>query len=538
MKNSTHEQVFDSNGVSVKYKLRHAKQDRRHLLVIFSGFGAAHPVTYNFGGELLDGCRSHILWIKDEFDGDCTYYICKKMDFSVERAVIALIDSTLQQAGLSRHQCTLLGASKGGSAALYFGLKYDFKNIIAIGPQFYIGSYVAKNWPQSAKNMLEDLTPSSISKLDSFIPQWLELDKSADRNIYLITSPDDIQYATEVEPNLPHFSKYSNFNLVVTRSAAAWQHNNITRYNVPIILSIILAHGEGIAPRFGMVSNGVPLSSGPVDKNLVDGSAVATVSRCTIKQERLHMDGVAFLRGIPFENGSRMRRNLVLVGNTQTFQPELRSQVNRDINYDYYLANFVDYRAAGFTLTDSNGFDLRTIPDGIYSFHIDMITHETRRDALVTSKPFDIRGLVGNSDVRLVGSESGVTLYKQSLISSYSPTYFTIENTWQRDSRLHYEGAFAVHGIEVAEWGTIRYYLILTSNTEQFGFELGSAHREKLNLDIGKGMGIYQKSYYATPKFEGVSLDKVPSGTYKVSISMAHQGSVFTQHIDDAIIIA
>jgi len=537
MKNNIQEEIFSSNGLSVKYKFRHAKQDRRHLLVIFSGFGGTHPVTYNFGGALLDGCRSNILWIKDEFDGDCTYYICKKMDFSVERAVIALIDSILQQTGLSKYQCTLLGASKGGSAALYFGLKYDFKNIVASCPQFYIGSYAQKYWSQSAKNILDEQDLISTSKLDVLIPQLLELDQSTDRNIYLITSPDDEQYATEIEPNLPYFSKYSNFNLVVTRSAVAWQHNTMTRYNVPIMLSIILSHGEGIAPRFGMVSNGVPLSAGPLNKNLIDGSSVAEISRCTIKQERLHIDGVAFLRGIPFENGSRMRRNLVLVGDTQHFQPELCSQVNRSINYDYYLTEHVDYRAAGFTLMDSNGFDLRVIPDGIYTLHIDMIAQETKREFL-TSKPFDIRGLVDNSDVRLVGSESGVMLYKQPLISSHSPTYFTIEKTWQRDSRLHYEGAFAVHGIEVADWGTIRYYLILKSDTEQFGFELGSAHREKLNLEIGKGMGIYQKSYYATPQFEGVSLDNIPGGTYKVSISMAHQGAVFTQHLDDEIIIA
>lgn len=536
MQNNIQEQIFTSNGLDVKYKFRHAKQDRRHLLVIFSGFGATHPVTYNFDGALLDGCRSNILWIKDEFDGDCTYYICKKMDFSVERAVIALIDSVLQQTGLSKHQCTLLGASKGGSAALYYGLKYDFKNIISSCPQFYVGSYAAKHWPNTAGNMLGELTQASASKLDLLIPQLLELDKSIDRNIYLISSPDDVQYATEVEPNLKKFTKYSNFNFILTRSALAEQHHKITRYNVPIILSVILSHGEGIAPRLGMVNNGVPLSSGPLNKNLIDGSCVASISKCIIRKERLHIDGVAFIRGIPFEKHTSMRRELVLASNSRHFQADLRSQVNLDINYNHYLTEYVDYRAAGFALKDSDGFDLRAIPDGVYTLYIDMIDRDTRREALL-SKSFDVRGLVGNSDVRLVGSETGVTLYKQPLISPYSPTYFTIEKTWQRDSKLHYEGAFAVYGIEVADWGAVRYYLILTSNERQFVFELGHAHREKLNQEIGKDMGIYQKAYYATPKFEGISLDNIPSGTYKVAISMAHQGSIFTQHIDEEIAI-
>jgi len=536
MKNDIQEQVFTSNGVSVKYKFRHAKQDRKHLLVIFSGFGAINPVTYNFDGSVLDGCRSHILWIKDEFDGDCTYYICKDMDFSVESTVIALIDSTLKKYGLSKYQCSLLGASKGGSAAIYFGLKYDYKNIIASCPQLYIGSYVKNSWPQSAKNILGSISEDKIAKMDSLIPQLLSLDQSIDRNIYLITSPDDIQYKVEIEPNLHHFSKYLNFNFVVTRSALAWQHNNITRYNVPIILSIILAHGEGIIPRFGMVNNGVPLNHDLNNELLNDGSGVAAVSKCTLKNERLHLSGVAFQRGIPFDTPSCMRRTLVLVSESHSFTSELSSLVNQDINYNYYLSEHVDYRAAGFTLTDKGGFELKKLPDGVYNLHVDMLMGETKRNIL-TSKPFDIRGLVDQSDVRIVGTESGVTIFKQPLISSYTPTHFTIDKKWQKNSLLHLEGVFAVQGIEVAEWGTIRYYLILKSDKNQFAFELGNAHREKLNIDIGKSMGVYQKAYYATPKFEGISLEKVPNGNYKLFISMAYLGAVFTHNTNEEVLI-
>lgn len=536
MNNNIDEKIFNSNGESVKYKFRHAKQDRKHLLVIFSGFGAIKPVTYNFDGSVLDGCRSHILWIKDEFEDDCTYYICKEMNFSVERAVIALIESILQKYGLSKYQCSLLGASKGGSAALYFGLKYDFKNIIASCPQIYIGSYINNSWPDSAKNMLGINDKNAVAKIDSLLPQLLSLDQSNDRNIYLITSPDDIQYEVEIEPNLHHFSKYCNFNLIFTRSALAWQHNNITRYNVPIILSIILAHGEGIKPRFGMVSNGIPLNPEAESSFLNDGTCVSTVSKCSIKNERLFISGVAFRRGIPFENSSQMNRKLVIVSEENTYTTNLTSQVNQDINYNYYFLNHVDYRAAGFTLVERNGFDLKDLPDGIYNLHVDMITSETIRNAL-TSEPFDIRGLVNASDVRIVGTDKSVMLYKRTLISPYSPTNFTIEKIWHINNLLHIEGVFAVQGIEVIEWGTIRYYLILKSADEQFAFELGNAHREKLNLDIGQNMGIYHKAYYATPRFEGVSLENLPDGKYEIIISMAYLGAIYTRNTDEHIII-
>ncbi len=48
---------------------------------------------------MLDNLRSNILWIRDRFDGGNTYYLCKAMDFSVERSVIGLISKVMEHSG-------------------------------------------------------------------------------------------------------------------------------------------------------------------------------------------------------------------------------------------------------------------------------------------------------------------------------------------------------------------------------------------------------------------------------------------------------
>ena len=94
------EQDFLHNGVLVEYKTREAKQDRRHLIVMFTGLRPQD--TYDFDGQSTQQNQANWLWIKDKFGPHPAYTLCRDMDFAVEHAVIALIDAELQRLGLSR----------------------------------------------------------------------------------------------------------------------------------------------------------------------------------------------------------------------------------------------------------------------------------------------------------------------------------------------------------------------------------------------------------------------------------------------------
>lgn len=106
------------------------------------------------------------------------------MDFSFEKAIVKFIDKICQDLNLNRDTVTLLGASKGGTASLYFGLKYNFKNIISSAPQIKIGSFVKKVHPDVYEHLIK--SESDVEKLDSLIDKNINaLELDLDKNIYL-----------------------------------------------------------------------------------------------------------------------------------------------------------------------------------------------------------------------------------------------------------------------------------------------------------------------------------------------------------------
>ncbi len=106
--------------ISIKYMFKPATLDVKHLIIVFSGFGWSSPFTYDFSGKSLKDVPSNILWIKDDFFGFPCYYLCKHRNFSIESSVIKFIEKILSILSLTKNNCTVVGASKGGTAALYY----------------------------------------------------------------------------------------------------------------------------------------------------------------------------------------------------------------------------------------------------------------------------------------------------------------------------------------------------------------------------------------------------------------------------------
>ncbi|NEC29011.1 DUF2974 domain-containing protein, partial [Streptomyces sp. SID8111] len=78
-------------------------------------------------------------------------------------SVITLITNVTKALGLTPGDVTLWGSSKGGSAALYYGLKYGFRNIVASVPQLRIGSFVREAYPEVGRHMLgEAMSDDSV----------------------------------------------------------------------------------------------------------------------------------------------------------------------------------------------------------------------------------------------------------------------------------------------------------------------------------------------------------------------------------------
>lgn len=243
---------FKSN-LAIKYRFKPGAKDCKHLLIVMSGFNIPDPTIYDF--NVLNHCHSNILWIRDDFNGLPAYYLCNGMNFNIEQGVSLLIKGVIDF--VKPAMVSILGGSKGGSMALYYGMKHGFTNIITSVPQFRIGSYVAEGyWHEVGKQMMGTVSENNIRLLDRYLPDIINKDAKIDKNIYLFTSPKDKQYPVEIQPNLPLFDKYANFNLIESRSSLFQEHNQITGYNLNLILSIIYQLENNIRPKLGHVRNG------------------------------------------------------------------------------------------------------------------------------------------------------------------------------------------------------------------------------------------------------------------------------------------
>src|SRR3954447_5415425 len=202
---SERELDFVRNDVVVQYKQRAGRLDRRHLIVSFAGVGPLDK--FEFDGPSTKESQANWLWLKDNFDGQHAYYVCRGMDHAIEDAVIELIDAELARLELTRDECTLLGVSKGGFAALYFGIKYGFRNIVAAAPQIYVGTHTRRHRPRIFARMTGKGGDREQQVLDALLPDAVAADEAADKNIYLFSSPNDQFHEAQIVPALPMFDK-------------------------------------------------------------------------------------------------------------------------------------------------------------------------------------------------------------------------------------------------------------------------------------------------------------------------------------------
>ncbi|UXX95875.1 hypothetical protein N7U49_35875 [Streptomyces sp. AD2-2] len=257
----------------VEYRFAHAQKGNRHLVVVFANFSA--PGDYGWSNGVFDKLRANILWIRDSFEGNRSYYLCKEMDFGLEQSVVTLISNVMKSLDLTTESVTLWGGSKGGSAALYFGLKYGFRNIVAIAPQFSIGTYVKNVHPGVARFMLGDGVPEeNVRIVDALVPDLVRSGVNRAANVYLVSSPQDDQYPTQVEPFLGLFQHYENFNFVFSDSPHIADHTQIAGRNVPMLMGIANLLIDGIAPRLGFVGNG--FEEPDRDRSAIDSYLAAT----------------------------------------------------------------------------------------------------------------------------------------------------------------------------------------------------------------------------------------------------------------------
>ena len=224
------------NGQTIRYMYFPTNSD---ILVI--GFQACndHGARYNYV-RTLRSCNVNCLFIKDDFgsDGRGDFYLGCNGTSSVEKAVFELIDRYIRK--LHPGKVLYIGSSKGGYAALNFGLQSPQAIIIAAAPQYLLGSLL--NGDEHRSTMKEvvghEIKPIDIDQLDHKLQNIIQNDPYAkEQKIYLQYSTEEHTYKEHIQYLLADLHKKG---IAVEEDIKDYKEHGDLKYYFPQYLAKIV----------------------------------------------------------------------------------------------------------------------------------------------------------------------------------------------------------------------------------------------------------------------------------------------------------
>ncbi|MDQ1000308.1 hypothetical protein QFZ28_000708 [Neobacillus niacini] len=195
----SHERVWNSHR-DIRYHYIEAKENllNNQLIVIFAGMGRMFEYKYNYS-KAISEINCHKLFIIDDYGARGSYYLGNNGDSLVETSVISLILNIASSNNVPLNNILAMGSSKGGFAALYYGIKYSFGKIVAAAPQTLLGNFL-QNF---TLDMVEDITnnreKADISFLNQKLFRLLE-GKRIYPDIHLLVGSEDNHHQNHLRP--------------------------------------------------------------------------------------------------------------------------------------------------------------------------------------------------------------------------------------------------------------------------------------------------------------------------------------------------
>lgn len=133
------EKEYKYEGTCIKYLFFDSIKTNK-LVIAFSAFSPEEPL-YSYVNTLKE-LPVFKLYILDDYGGRGSYYLGNINNFNIENAVINLIKSIMDKYNIRKQDIVCIGSSKGGWAAIYYALKYEFGYVIAGEPQIKLAKYL------------------------------------------------------------------------------------------------------------------------------------------------------------------------------------------------------------------------------------------------------------------------------------------------------------------------------------------------------------------------------------------------------------
>lgn len=216
----------------IRYVFRNGGRESDALVVVFSGFSKmGKPPRYNYAETLRD-LRVHQLFVLDDtgYNKAGSYYLGENGNWFVPDLVCELIEKVRRECGAKK--LIAAGSSKGGTAALLYGLKTGADVIVSGAPQYRLATYlsIARHRP-ILEAILGGVTEEGIARLNRVLEDEIILhaDDAEKPVIYLHYSPKESTYCEHIKMLIDALEKY-RFSVVEDNCYTYTEHAQVGTY--------------------------------------------------------------------------------------------------------------------------------------------------------------------------------------------------------------------------------------------------------------------------------------------------------------------
>lgn len=173
------------------------------LVVVFSGFPGKTKAKYNYMRTLKEtNCNK--LFLLDDFGYKKrgAYYLGEDGDFYVQDLVRELVLKIKDE--LNINYIITAGSSKGGTSAIYHGLRVRANAVIAGAPQYFIGDYLNTD---THRNILDGIVGADVELLNGIVREEIQNYDDQKPTIYLHYSKREHTYPEHISDMISDMKK-------------------------------------------------------------------------------------------------------------------------------------------------------------------------------------------------------------------------------------------------------------------------------------------------------------------------------------------
>src|SRR5699024_6291434 len=157
------------------------------LAVVFNAVHAPYKYPLESYDELFNSKNYNILYINDNQFKIGSSFIKAKSTSTIESDIENIIFSIINKDNYSLNNVVLFGRSKAAFAALYYGLKNGFTNIIAVTPLSKLGDYYNRHeqYKELLNHLVDNNNPGNLIYLNNYLFNINLSNYSQKNNIYI-----------------------------------------------------------------------------------------------------------------------------------------------------------------------------------------------------------------------------------------------------------------------------------------------------------------------------------------------------------------